>query len=239
MKRVWIRCAVLAFVWFAAMVRPPAAQTASAADALQQQLAEMDSRLERQRAELQALRELVAKITPELATLQKSVFQQLDKLVPVGTVVMYYGQLSALPDNWALCAGQALPSTIFPTGKAPDFRKRFARGASDEAGARLGDIGGVETVANHYHNVSGSSSDVFFPIKSINGYVTSYSQTTAADGLEFHPDLLALSVRRGDGVVESHGHSGGTATFTGTSDRDGGHDNRPPFQAVHYIVRVK
>jgi septal ring factor EnvC (AmiA/AmiB activator) len=88
MKRVQVRCAVVMMLWLAAMARPAAAQTPADADVLKQQLAEMDSRLERQRAELQALREMVARITPELASLQKSMFQQLDKLVPVGTVVM-------------------------------------------------------------------------------------------------------------------------------------------------------
>ncbi len=236
------------------------AQGPSDVATLTRTIEDLDSRVERQRQELQTLQELVAKNGPAIAKIgqditnvQTQAFSQIDRLVPVGTILPYYGKLDSLPSNWVPCDGRDSPGLPYPWTKVPDLRQRFLRGARDGAGVEssLGGSGGLDFVPDHQHRVSGSSDDVSFPLKSVNSWANSmgtygdwHSSLVPPNTfqMENRTDFAALSVpyTPTPGIIaESHGHTGGSATFVGQSSSDGGHDNRPPFTSVHFIVRVK
>lgn len=227
---------------------PASTQATSELNGLKATVEDLDSRLERQRRELQSLQELVAKTAPamgklrqDVTTAQKSAFDRIDELVPVGAILPYYGKLDSLPPNWVLCDGRDSPGLPYPWTKVPDLRRRFLRGAQDGGGeTELGRGGGQDTIPNHYHIVTGSSNDVAFPRQSVSSWIGGYHPNTAAsEGAWDESQVLLAIPANSTGVADGHGHSGGSATFRGESDRDGGHDNRPAFTSVYFIVRVK
>ena len=59
--------------------------------------------------------------------------------IPVGGILMWYGQASSLPAGFELCDGSPITTTgALLSGVKPDFRGRFPRGATSEAPGSLG-----------------------------------------------------------------------------------------------------
>ena len=239
---------VLLVRWYSA--GPPVfAQGPSDVAALSRSIEDLDSRIERQRQQLQTLQELsnknssaLTQLGQDIANVHTEAFSQIDRVVPIGTILPYYGKPDAIPANWVLCMGQDSPGQPYPWTKIPDLRQRFLRGAQDRSVAEtaLGATGGVDYAPNHQHTASGSSNDVSFEINSINGASAGYPPVTAADGATFDNSLINLTVTvSGGNPSPGHGHSGGTARFTGRTSSDGGHDNRPAFTSVYFIIRIK
>ncbi len=166
-----------------------------------------------------------------------------ERLIPIGTIVPYYGQLKALSDHWMVCDGSTVTDNDSPIKGyvLPDLRQRFLRGAQDGvSGANAGNTGGQDYVPPHNHAVSGSSRDVSFPQNSVCCWLAGYNPVTAADGLQFDASLFDIPMSAGNAEPRpSHGHIGGTATFTGTASNSGAHDNRPQYFSVPFVMRIK
>ena len=129
--------------------------------------------------------------------------------VPVGTIVMYSG--ATIPKGWALCDGK--------DGR-PNLIDRFIVGASPEgAGSyRLGATGGQNSVTLTEQQIPkhGHSIDV----KTV-GYSACWNGGNEATG------------------APSQGRNNGWQTLS-TSKVGGSqsHENRPPYYALYYIIRV-
>ena len=177
------------------------------------------------------------------------------KPVPLGVVEMYSG--SSIPDNYAVCDGQALSQTSYPdlykvigtkfnkTGTAagmfclPDLRGRFIVGQGSDADYNtIGNTGGEKkhTLATgempkHTHDWSGSSWGHF-------GGLRYYSydgpfKTTRIDKTLIHHNGTDSE----DSVqVEFDLRMSGTTTETGSGKA---HENRPPYFVLFYIMRLK
>lgn len=145
--------------------------------------------------------------------------------VPVGTILPWYGKLDAIPDGYALCNG---------ANGTPDLRNRFVVGAGDVY--KVSDIGGKDKVvleesdvAKHRHFIIG---------KGNNAPGGSYWFRSLTDS-----NYLAEGWG-GGGMTESYALQGadveaniGLTSYAGIGTPTA-HENRPPYYAVYYIMRI-
>jgi microcystin-dependent protein len=158
-----------------------------------------------------------------------------DNGVPVGGVIMWSGTIGNIPAGWALCDGG---------NGTPDLRGRFIVGynASDNDYNAIGDTGGEKThtlTANempaHNHNAStGAAGD--------HGHtITIYSYEAAGVGTS-NVGVVEGVTYKGERSDRAWTNTTGSHTHTVTIDNAGGgqaHENRPPYFALAYIMRLK
>jgi microcystin-dependent protein len=133
--------------------------------------------------------------------------------VPVGTIILWHGADTEIPDGWAVCDGQ--------DGR-PDLRGRFPVGAGGDKYS-VGATGGaarvqleIAQIPNHNHGIEVYNS----------GNMRSVSTGASQNDQVWH------------GLGSTHS---GSACGNSDGDADGDadeHENRPPFMALHYIIRV-
>ena len=131
--------------------------------------------------------------------------------VPVGTIVLWSGAANRIPDGWALCNGQTLNGN-----KTPDLRNRFVVGAGSTYA--VGNTGGADAVTlsvaqmpSHRHSYTFKGADLAASWKD-NNYFYNQSQTYSGNNNTQYTD------------------------YTGGGQP---HENRPPYYALCYIMRVK
>ncbi len=140
---------------------------------------------------------------------------------PVGSIILWSGSVSKIPDGWALCDGKTYNGC-----KTPDLRNRFVVGAGSNYS--VGATGGADTVTlsadqmpKHSHWFAGDDHVAY--VGAYNGYQCTKEATTY-------------------GYDAASSSSGNGAIYV-TSDTGGGgpdpHENRPPYFALCYIMRVK
>jgi microcystin-dependent protein len=133
-------------------------------------------------------------------------------MIPLGGIVTWSGAVNKIPHGWALCDGK-----VYNGRQTPDLRERFVAGAGGTYS--IGDTGGeaqhtlaVDEIPSHSHDTS---------VKTV-GYALSYNdaaETVAHDGNDKN---------NGDRVILSN-NAGASKT----------HENRPPYYALCYIMRVR
>ena len=144
--------------------------------------------------------------------------------VPVGGIIIW--TKPELPDNehWAVCDGSTNKNYI---GKLPDLRARFVVGVNPaNADYELNATGGAETVTlttdqipGHRHYYAGDDE--------LEGIETTLDCTSSAGSTDKHYD--ADSKMSGKSKVYKTSSTGGGKS----------HENRPPYYALYYIMRVK
>jgi microcystin-dependent protein len=129
--------------------------------------------------------------------------------VPIGTIVMWSG--STVPDGWALCNGQTANGV-----RTPDLRNKFIVGAGDEYS--IGDKGGEKThkltiqeMPSHRHSYKFKGADMKASWDNDNYFYNQSEEYT------------------GNNNEKNTEYTGG----------DQPHENRPPYYALSYIMRVK
>ena len=156
---------------------------------------------------------------------------------PLGVVEMYCG--SSIPENYAMCDGQALSISLYPelyqvlgttfntaaTAPGmfclPDLRGRFIVGAgADEDYNTIGKTGGekthtltVEEMPSHNHSVE----DAFY-----------------AENIR-----LNQNIRGSNGGIDNDNDYWTRNISTGNAGGGAAHENRPPFFVLFYIMRLK
>jgi len=183
--------------------------------------------------------------------------------VPVGAVIMWWGSVNQIPTNFELCNG-ATPTTpgALLQGNKPDLRDKFVKGATTGA-TTLGQLssGGSHTIAqrdsggtiltvnqlpSHLHG-SGSlvTSTAGAHTHQIRG---PYSSSEGGDGttsvLTDDQNFGSLTFPISASSAGSHFHSiSGTTSAAGNNETHShsiaAHDNRPAYQELFYIIRVK
>lgn len=150
-------------------------------------------------------------------------------MVPIGTVIMYSG--NGLPENWLFCSGQTIFEDDYPelfavigrtyggnetfgTFATPAFPDRFPVAAANPGGGSysLGETGGANSVALSVSELPAHSHEL-------------RSRTNAVSGVNAR--VMAAGA--------------GTDAHTDTELEGGGvaHENRPPFIALHFIIRAR
>ena len=136
--------------------------------------------------------------------------------VPVGTIVLWRGAANKIPDGWALCDGSSVNGN-----QTPDLRGRFVVGYNPNDGDynSPGKTGGekahkltVNELPSHNHNNR---------VKTV-GYAGSWNGSCEA--------------ATHDGQDRNNGWKDISGASTGG---DQPHENRPPYYALCYIMRVK
>ena len=135
--------------------------------------------------------------------------------IPVGGIVMWSGSPTQIPDGWALCNGQA------SNGRAtPDLRGRFVVGynPSDSDYSSVGKTGGEKrhtlTVAEmpaHTHDYKFKGADIEAAYDNDNYFYNQHNKYDKNDNNK-------------------------TTESTGGNQP---HENRPPYYALCFIMRVK
>lgn len=158
------------------------------------------------------------------------------KPTPLGVVEMYSG--SVIPDNYAVCDGQALSQTLYPdlyavlgtrfnkAGTAngmfclPDLRGRFIVGQGSEADYNtVGKTGGEKT---HKLTVNEMPSHRHVYLGDEQHHMTDYDQIAYSGN-------IGGPSGSGDGyAIQTSAAGGGVA-----------HENRPPYFVLFYIMRLK
>lgn len=147
--------------------------------------------------------------------------------VPIGCILMWSGDVKDIPDGWALCNGK---------NNTPNLVDRFIVGAGDSY--LVGATGGADKVAltkgqmpNHSH--------LYANDKTLMGDVGTVYNAGNTVGL-----VTKKGYSRGgdsDGKIVRTGTAGGNASDStvGTDGYADAHENRPPYYALCYIMKVK
>lgn len=172
--------------------------------------------------------------------------------VPQGTILPWYGKLDEIPDGFYLCDGK---------NGTPDLRNRFLVGAGDTY--KLRDIGGEDQVTltgtqigNHYHYWSAMYSNQDFEkykrsgLKLVKfGYDSGVSSVFYAPfptgnkmTLFFTNNANLSSVNMSARFISNSDFSSEnmeyiTSLAIGTDAKEP-HENRPPYYALYYIMKV-
>lgn len=156
-----------------------------------------------------------------------------------GMIVMWYGVLADIPDGWALCDGN--------NGR-PDLRNRFIVGVGSDY--VLGDTGGddilsglvtselgaigsgttgshvltIDEIPAHKHNVGSRGSDAS----------TNSEPRDFIDNLPSRNGYYVETSETGGGA----GHSHSVDQIPAHSHTIANQENRPPYYALYYIIKV-
>lgn len=156
--------------------------------------------------------------------------------LPTGSIIPWYGNLADIPDGFALCNG---------SNGTPDLRDKFITGAGSTYA--LGDTGGeaevkleVDQTVSHYHRFGRHT-----------GNNTGYFLTSAGD-FKLAPltSWMRAGKWNGSGGGGYNGWDGGSGTNFSTgqnlvtslavgTDAPKPHENRPPYFALYYIMKLE
>lgn len=141
---------------------------------------------------------------------------------PIGGIIIWSGASTAIPSGWHLCDG---------TSGTPDLRNKFIVGAGSEY--KVGDTGGskqvtltVEQLAEHKHEMvqptfsQGSS----YADLNISTYPLYVGKTNAGN-----PRTIEIKVNPTHELYLKMNTAGGSQP----------HENRPPYYALCYIMKIK
>ena len=142
--------------------------------------------------------------------------------IPVGGIIMWYGTIATIPDNWALCNG---------SNSTPDLRDKFVIGAhSDDGGSAKTTVTGSPTPSGGSKNAVLIAHEHKAPTYNGAGgpYEPGYQNPTTGY------DYGAQAPPSEKTAVDANGTTttGGSATQTGTNA------NLPPYFALAYIMRI-
>lgn len=132
-----------------------------------------------------------------------------DSGVPIGTIVIWSGLLTAIPNGWALCNGGTHPDGNGNFITTPNLTNRFVVGAG--VTYNRGDVGGANSV------------------------------TLTVEQMPAHTHTIRFGDAGSAGEINNDGMTMYPSVTTTTSSVGGGqpHENRPPYYALAYIMKIK
>ena len=136
--------------------------------------------------------------------------------IPVGGIIMWSG--ASVPDGWALCNGQTSNGV-----RTPDLRNRFIVGSGSTYS--IGNTGGADSV------------------KLTEAQMPSHRHYYTGDDQLWNANDTAYGIGRKAqvGGYDANSTTSGNAWVYMTSETGGdqAHENRPPYYALAFIMRVK
>ena len=135
--------------------------------------------------------------------------------IPVGGIIMWSGSANEVPDGWALCNGQTV------SGKTtPDLRGKF--------------VVGYDPADSDYNTVGKTGGERSVTLSTAQMPSHSHSATVRVSG------LAASSNGDKDFFAPSWKTKNSEDTISTNSKGSGQpHENRPPYYAMCFIMRVK
>lgn len=183
-------------------------------------------------------------IVPRLRLLSAPYAMKASNGIPAGGVIMWTGAITDIPDGWALCNGQTKDGV-----QTPDLSGRFIVGAgtlgTDTYNSGDTNVNGegkskvtltVDQMPSHTHSITDPGHthtvlDEWLNVRNTQAWPGgggNNSTWVADDSPEIHPKKSATR-------TSSKGFTGITANATGGNLP---HENRPPYYALAYIMRL-
>lgn len=175
---------------------------------------------------------------------QQSVKAYVDNVVgslvtiPTGLITMWSGSVASIPVGWAICDG---------TNGTPDLTGKFVVHADADTGGTYapGDTGGADSVTlseseipGHTHSFSDTtSSDSHTHTVTDSRVVQNNSGSLfiqAASGLSSDHYNIENTTR----TTSSDSHTHSVSGTTGSTGGGSAHENRPPYYALAYIMKL-
>lgn len=148
--------------------------------------------------------------------------------VPAGGIIMWSGSLASIPTGWVLCDG---------TNGTVDLRDRFIVGAG--ATYPVGNTGGANTVTlnttqipSHTHTINSAGAHTHIVKGQRGGDNNDHTNTTSVGAGDKGVSETAFYF---DHTSSSSGNHSHTANNTGGGQA---HENRPPYYALAYIMKL-
>jgi len=135
---------------------------------------------------------------------------------PIGIIVLWYGTVSNIPTNWALCNG-----SISNGVQTPDLRKKFIAGVhsdTDVTGYKPNDTGGSDNITLSIANLPAHTHDLSNHTHTINSHTHDLSSHTHTINSHTH-DLSSHTH-----TINSHTHDLSNHTHAGAAHT---HDLKP------------
>ena len=156
--------------------------------------------------------------------------------IPIGGIIMWYGTIANIPASWALCDGTSY-STAIGTIDTPDLRSRFIVGAGTDTQNVWGFnvTTGAQTFTDGQTSVGVGSTGGSVAHKLTVAELASHTHQTTNDVLTYFG---------GDNGDTDTSGGGDNLPWDGRSDSidssggDDYHENRPPYYALAYIMRI-
>ncbi len=158
----------------------------------------------------------------------------VDIAVPVGGIIMW--NEAEIPDGWAICNGQQVPG--IKNGKAvmiktPDLRERFVVGVGESSDYALKKTGGQAFVT-----LTAAQSGL--PAHTHNMAHTHGNGLRGKEGTGTQSNVFRSGAESPSKPEQRTGASSKTYTDENAAQNaSASHENRPPFYALYYIMRVK
>lgn len=140
--------------------------------------------------------------------------------IPVGGIILWYGDTGSLPTGFELCDGSAISTQgALLSGIKPDFRGRFPRGATTEPAGGLGGSDSLTIPATNTEETALTTSQIPTHSHGIGSHVHSinphtHSATVSDPG---HAHNVTVYVKEGDGDTMSQDNpDNGYVDTTGT-----------------------
>ncbi len=153
---------------------------------------------------------------------KKSMIVTIQNLIPQGTVIAWYGDITHLPDGWVLCDGN---------NGAPDLRNKFILGADNNSYKTTGgntDITlTIDQMPSHNHGVNDP------------GHVHSYNMYQQSSPCFTNKDCVHWNA---DPDTSHNTHTDSSCSLTGVTIQNTGSNSpvhiMPPYYALFYIYKI-
>jgi len=140
--------------------------------------------------------------------------------VPSGSIIMWNGDPSDVPEGWTLCDGEE-PGDYDGDKDVPDLRQRFVVGAGD--GENPTDEEDADTIDVYEVGDEGGKQE---------------HQLTEGE-MPNHSHRQGVLAGTGRNSTPAAGFGQGSGSFTtSTAGNDEQHENRPPYYALAYIMKL-
>jgi len=175
-------------------------------------------------------------------------------LLPVGSIIMWNG--TTVPAGWALCDGGTYTLDAGGTVSTPNLLDRFIVAADVTGGTNQGGAG--STNGTYAYAATGGANSVVLDLTQIPSH--NHSGNTSTDGAHQHTAQTTFLSDNDDNDDTGYyiGYSGGSdpqgaggthditnsgsshshAFTTGNSGGGLGHENRPPYYALAFIMKL-
>ncbi len=150
-------------------------------------------------------------------------------ILPSGVIVMWSGSIGSIPSGWALCNG---------SNGTPNLRDRFIVGAGSSYG--VGSTGGeathtLSTAEMPAHTHSAGS----LVANSAGAHTHSYTKPSPTEQFEdWEKGNEATRYGVGANTGSSGAHTHTISGVSGSAGSGGAHENRPPYYALAYIMKL-
>ena len=128
--------------------------------------------------------------------------------VPSGSIIPWYGNIADIPDGFALCNG---------SNGTPDLRNRFLVGAGSSY--NLGSVGGSDVVTLTLEQIPSHNHTMWL-------------------GRDWAQGYNATGFKYGESGISNAIHEATHHLVTEYSGGSQAHENRPPFYALYYIMKL-